>query len=87
MVQDQSIWYLVTIGMEDIVQASGKKVLVRERHGIHVPSGGSGFKAKLQAHWESAHEQNGMSKESLGMKTLRHPRYWVAGSMTDAIHS
>lgn len=57
MVQDPSTWYLVTIGVEDAVQASGKKVLVRERHGIHAPSGGSGFKAKLQANWKSAHEQ------------------------------
>lgn len=35
--------------------------------------------------------KDGMIKESLDMKTLRmshgHPRYWVASSMTAAIHS
>lgn len=57
MVQDQSLRYPMTRGVEDTVQASGKKMLVRERHGIHVPSSGPGFKAKVQVYWESAHEQ------------------------------
>lgn len=57
LVQDQSLWYPMIIGVEDMVQASGKKMLVRESQGICVPSGGAGFKAKLRAYWGSAHEQ------------------------------
>lgn len=45
MAQDQSIGYLVTIGtigVEDTVQPSGKKMLVKERYGINGLSCGPG---------------------------------------------
>lgn len=88
--EDQSIQYPVTIGVEDGFRHLAKKMLVRERHGISVPSSGPGFNTQLQACWESAHKEiwheQQCEKVSLGMKmprmSHRHPMYWVPSSVT-----
>ena len=66
-------------------------MLVREGMASLSPAVGLGSRESYKPIENLLMSKYGMSKESLGMKTLRmshrHPRYWIPSSMTDSIHS